>query len=42
MASQLYNPLTDNRDCYTARLIPLDTLTNPDMDGIAIGFASES
>lgn len=43
MATQTpYNPQTDWRGCFGARIVPLDTITNPDMNGIMVGLASES
>ena len=42
MASQSYNPQTDQRMCVEAYYVPHAALTNPDMDGVAIGVASES
>jgi len=42
MASQSYDPQTDQRGCFEARFRPLDAITNPDVDGIAVAVASES
>ena len=40
--SELYNSQNDLRGCWGARFIPVASATNVDMDGIAVGVASES
>ena len=42
MASQSYDPQDDWRRCITARLVPLDTITNIDMTGVMVGVAGGS
>jgi len=42
MASQLYDPDTDRRDCALARYFPHESISNVDMSGITVGVASES
>ena len=41
MASQSYDPQDDWRGCISARVIPLDTVTNADMSGIMVVVAGE-
>ena len=41
MSSELYDPETDRRQCYNARFDRLDSITDADMDGIAVGLTSE-
>ena len=42
MTSEPYNVQTDSRGCLEAHYIPLESITNTDMDGIAVATASES
>ena len=42
MDSQPYDPKADSRDCYLARFVPLESITNADVDGVTVGVASKS
>ena len=41
MAFESYNPDRDQRGCISARLVPLDMITNVDVTGIMVGVAGE-
>lgn len=41
MDSKSYDPKTDFRGCILARYDPLESITNPDVDGIIVSVACE-